>query len=149
MRVNSDELSATVAEQQKKIFQQQILARERTFTDLMQGDWGEISQWLATVKAFVVDTRGLERVSGLQWMLLGSLALFGVVLGWFGKRRLLAVLPRPTDKDDLIFLAVVAFGASLAHTCPGCCRWPLPAGHCCSCCRAFNRCRTCSCLVWG
>ena len=122
LRVNSDELSAAVAEQQKKIFQQQILARERTFTDLMQGDWGEISQWLATVKAFVVDTRGLERVSGLQWMLLGSLALFGVVLGWFGKHRLLAVLPRPTDKDDLIFLATVAFGASLAHYLP----WLLP-----------------------
>jgi potassium efflux system protein len=122
LRVNSDELAATVAAQQKQIFQQQIMARERTFTDLMQGDWGEISQWMATVEDFVVDTRGLEQVSGLQWVLLGSLALIGVLLGRFGKRRLLAALPQPTDKDDLIFLATVAFGASLAHYLP----WLLP-----------------------
>jgi potassium efflux system protein len=122
LHVNSDELAATVAEQQKQQFQQRIMARERTFADLMQGDWGEISQWMATIEAFVVDTRGLEQVSGLQWALLGFLVVAGVVIGQFGKRRLLARLPRPTDKDDLIFMATVAFGASLAHYLP----WLLP-----------------------
>ncbi len=118
LRVNGDELEATVAEHQNRIFKQQILARDRTFTDLMKGDWGKISEWLAAVKSFVVDTRGLEQVGGMQWVLLGSLVLLGAALGQVSKRRLLAVLPQPTDKDDLIFLAMVAFGATLAHYLP-------------------------------
>ena len=122
MRVNADEVAATIAEQQKQIFKQQIMARDRAFPDLMQDDWGEVSEWLAAVKAFVIDTRGLERVGGLQWVLLITLILLAVAMGQFGKRRLLAVLPRPTDKDDLIFLASVAFGAALAHYLP----WLLP-----------------------
>ena len=118
LRVNGDELEATVAEHQKRIFKQQILARDRTFTDLMKGDWGKISEWLAAVESFVVDTRGLEQVGGMQWVLLGSLVLLGAALGQVSKRRLLAVLPQPTDKDDLIFWAMVAFGATLAHYLP-------------------------------
>jgi len=122
LRVNADEVAATIAEQQKQIFKQQIMARDRSFTDLMQDDWGEVNEWLAAVKAFLIDTRGLERVGSLQWVLLVSLVLLGAALGQFGKRRLLAVLPKPTDKDDLIFLATVAFGAALAHYLP----WLLP-----------------------
>jgi potassium efflux system protein len=122
LHVNADELAATIAEQQKLIFKQQIMARDRAFTDLMQDDWGEVSEWLAAVEAFIIDTRGLEQVGALQWVLLFFLALMGVALGQFGKRRLLAVLPQPTDKDDLIFLASVAFGAALAHYLP----WLLP-----------------------
>jgi potassium efflux system protein len=122
LRVNADELAAMIAEQQKLIFKQQIMARDRTFTDLMKADWGEVSEWLAAVEAFIIDTRGLEQVGALQWVLLVSLVLLGMVLGQFGKRRLLAVLPQPTDKDDLIFLASVAFGAALAHYLP----WLLP-----------------------
>ena len=122
LRVNADEVTATIAEQQKLIFKQQIMARDRAFTDLMQDDWGDVDEWLAAVEAFIIDTRGLEQVGVLQWMLLVSLVLLGAVLGQFGKRRLLAVLPRPTDRDDLIFLATVAFGAALAHYLP----WLLP-----------------------
>jgi potassium efflux system protein len=122
LRVNADELDATITEQQKLIFKQQIMARDRAFTDLMKDDWGEVSEWLAAVEAFIIDTRGLGQVGALQWFLLGFLALLGVALGQFGKRRLLAVLPQPTDKDDLIFLASVAFGAALAHYLP----WLLP-----------------------
>jgi potassium-dependent mechanosensitive channel len=122
LRVNTDELAAVIEEQQKQIFKQQITARDRAFTDLMKDDWGEVNEWLAAVKAFIIDTRGLERVGGLQWVLLIFLVLLAVALGQFGKRRLLAVLPRPTDKDDLIFLASVAFGAALAHYLP----WLLP-----------------------
>jgi small-conductance mechanosensitive channel len=122
LHVNADEVAATIAEQQKQIFKQQIMARDRAFPDLMQDDWGEVNEWLAAVKSFVIDTRGLERVGSLQWVMLVSLVLLGVALGQFGKRRLLAVLPRPTDKDDLIFLATVAFGAALAHYLP----WLLP-----------------------
>jgi len=122
LRVNADEVAATIAEQQKQIFKQQIMARDRAFTDLMQDDWGEVDEWLATVKTFIIDTRGLEQVGVLQWVLLVSLVLLGAALGQFGKRRLLAVLPKPTDKDDLIFLATVAFGATLAHYLP----WLLP-----------------------
>jgi potassium efflux system protein len=122
LRVNVDELAAMIAEQQKLIFKQQIMARDRAFTDLMKDDWGEVSEWLATVKAFIIDTRGLEQVGVLQWVLLASLILLGTALGQFGKRRLLAVLPQPTDKDDLIFLATVALGAALAHYLP----WLLP-----------------------
>jgi len=122
LHVNADEVAATIAEQEKQIFKQQIMARDRAFPDLMQDDWGEVNEWLAAVKSFVIDTRGLERVGSLQWVMLVSLVLLGVALGQFGKRRLLAVLPRPTDKDDLIFLATVAFGAALAHYLP----WLLP-----------------------
>ncbi len=122
LRVNVDELASMVAEQQKLIFKQQIMARDRTFTDLMKDDWGEVSEWLAAVEAFIIDTRGLEQVGTLQWVLLASLILLGAALGQFGKRRLLAVLPSPTDKDDLIFGAMVAFGAALAHYLP----WLLP-----------------------
>jgi potassium-dependent mechanosensitive channel len=124
LRVNADELAATIAEQQKLAFKRQIMARDRAFTDLMQDDWGEVDEWLAAVKDFIIDTRGLERVGGLQWVLLVFLVLLGAALGQFGKRRLLAVLPQPTDKDDLIFLATVAFGAALAHYLP----WLLPLG---------------------
>jgi len=122
LRVNADEISATIAEQQKLIFKQQIMARDRNFTDLMKDDWGEVDEWLAAAKSFIIDTRGLEQVGVLQWVLLVSLVLLGAALGQFGKRRLLAGLPQPTDKDDLIFLATVAFGASLAHYLP----WLLP-----------------------
>jgi small-conductance mechanosensitive channel len=122
LRVNADEVATTIEGQKKQAFKQQILARDLGFTDLMQGDWGEVDEWLGAVEAFVVDTRGLERVGGLQWVLLVSLILLAVALGQFGKRRLLAVLPRPTDKDDLIFLASVALGAALAHYLP----WLLP-----------------------
>ncbi|MGB7934797.1 MAG: hypothetical protein WCH04_21755, partial [Gammaproteobacteria bacterium] len=122
LRVNADELAAMIEEQQKLIFKQKIMARDRTFTDLMKDDWGEVNEWLAAVKSFIIDTRGLEQVSRLQWVLLGLLVLLGVVFGLLGKRRLLAVLPRPTDKDDLIFLASVAFGAALAHYLP----WLMP-----------------------
>jgi potassium efflux system protein len=122
LHVNADEIDATIAEQQKQIFKQQIMARDSNFTDLMKDDWGEVSEWLAAVKSFIIDTRGLERVGGLQWVLLITLVLLAAALGQFGKRRLLAVLPRPTEKDDLIFLASVAFGAALAHYLP----WLLP-----------------------
>ena len=64
----------------------------------MQDDWGEVNEWLAAVKAFIIDTRGLEQVGGLQWVLLAILVLLAAAMGQFGKRRLLAVLPRPTDK---------------------------------------------------
>jgi potassium efflux system protein len=124
LRVNADEISATIAEQQKLIFKQQIMARDRNFTDLMREDWGEVDEWLSAVKNFIIDTRGLERVGALQWVLLVSLVLLGAALGQYGKRRLLAVLPRTSDKDDLIFLAMVAFGAVLAHYLP----WLLPLG---------------------
>ena len=122
LRVNADKLAATIAEQQKLIFKQQIMARDRSFTDLMKGDWGEVDEWLSTVKHFIIDTRGLEGIGGLQWVLLISLILLGAVLGQYGKRRLLAVLPRTSDKDDLIYLATVAFGATLARYLP----WLLP-----------------------
>jgi small-conductance mechanosensitive channel len=122
LRVNADEVAATIAEQQKLAFKQQIMARDRALTDLMQDDWGDVNEWLAAVEAFIIDTRGLEQVGVLQWMLLVSLILLAVAMGKYGKRRLLAVLPRPTDKDDLIFLATVAFGAALAHYLP----WLLP-----------------------
>jgi len=122
LHVNADEIDATIAEQQKQIFKQQIMARDSNFTDLMKDDWGEVNEWLAAVKSFIIDTRGLERVVGLQWVLLITLVLLAAALGQFGKRRLLAVLPRPTEKDDLIFLASVAFGAALAHYLP----WLLP-----------------------
>jgi len=122
LHVNADEVAATIAEQQKLAFKQQIMARDRAFTDLMKDDWGDVDEWLAAVEAFIIDTRGLEQVGVLQWILLVSLVLLGVALGQFSKRRLLAVLPRPTDKDDLIFLATVAFGAALAHYLP----WLLP-----------------------
>jgi small-conductance mechanosensitive channel len=122
LRVNADEISTTIAEQQKLIFKQQIMARDRNFTDLMKEDWGEVDEWLAAVESFIIDTRGLEQVGVLQWTLLVSLVLLAAMLGQYGKRRLLAVLPQPTDKDDLIFLATVAFGAALAHYLP----WLLP-----------------------
>jgi potassium efflux system protein len=122
LHVNADELATTIAEQQEQIFKQQIMARDRTFADLMKDDWGEVDEWLAAVKDFIIDTRGLEQVGVLQWVLLVSLVLLGAALGQYGKRRLLAVLPQPTDKDDLIFLATVAFGAALAHYLP----WLLP-----------------------
>ena len=115
LSVNADEISATIADQQKQIFKQQILARDRNFTDLVKDDWGEVGEWLAAMEYFIFDTRGLESVGFLQWMLLGALVILGAVMGYLGKRRLLAVLPKTTDKDDLIFLATVAFGASLAH----------------------------------
>jgi len=122
LRVNADELAATIMEQQKLIFKQQIMARDSPFTDLMQEDWGEVSEWLAAAESFILDTRGLEQVGAVQWVLLVFLALLGAALGQLGKRRLLAVLPKPTDRDDLIFLASVAFGAALAHYLP----WLLP-----------------------
>ena len=122
LHVNADETSAAIAEQQKLIFKQQIMARDRNFTDLMREDWGEVNEWLSAVEYFIIDTRGLERVGALQSVLLVSLVLLGAALGQYGKRRLLAVLPRTSDKDDLIFLAMVAFGAALAHYLP----WLLP-----------------------
>jgi potassium efflux system protein len=122
--VNADEISATIAAQQKQIFKQQIMARDRNFTDLMKEDWGEVNEWLAAVEYFIVDTRGLESVGLLQWVLLASLVILGAAMGNYGKRRLLAVLPKTTDEDDLIFLATVGFGASLAHYLP----WLLPLG---------------------
>jgi potassium efflux system protein len=124
LRVNADEISATIAEQQKQIFKQQIMARDRNFTDLMKEDWGEVNEWLAAVENFIIDTRGLESVGVLQWVLLASLVILAAATGHVAKRRLLAVLPKTTDKDDLIFLATVAFGASLAHYLP----WLLPLG---------------------
>ena len=122
LRVNATELDATIAALQKQIFTKQITAREQDFTSLMKDDWGEVNEWLAAVKAFIIDTRGLEQVGGLQWALLAILVLLAAAMGQFSKHRLLAVLPRPTDKDDLIFLASVAFGAALAHYLP----WLLP-----------------------
>ena len=69
LRVNATELDATIAALQKQIFTKQITAREQDFTSLMKDDWGEVNEWLAAVKAFIIDTRGLEQVGGLQWML--------------------------------------------------------------------------------